>query len=108
MPEAEQDTSGEATGVETNTTTVEETPAAATTTTTTTTEETPAPKTSDGAADGDAEDGDDKPAEEEECQAVFSPVVQLDKAEEMTGEEEESCLFDNRALLYRYVDQVGA
>ena len=109
MPEAEQDTPGEATAVETKVT-AEETPAAAAAASavaaaaTTASEDAPAPK----AADGDAEDADDKPAEEEECQAVFSPVVQLDKAEEMTGEEEENCLFDSRALLYRYVDQVGA
>lgn len=45
----------------------------------------------------DAEDGDedgDEGAAEEECQAEFKPLVQLEEVETSTGEEEETCLFE--------------
>lgn len=37
---------------------------------------------------------DDAPAAEEECQAEFKPVVQLDEVETRSGEEDEEVLTD--------------
>mmetsp|Transcript_5923 Transcript_5923/g.20421 ORF Transcript_5923/g.20421 Transcript_5923/m.20421 type:complete len:251 (-) Transcript_5923:41-793(-) len=39
---------------------------------------------------------------EEECQAEFKPVVQLEKAEVTTGEESEEVKLEYKAKLYRY------
>eukprot|EP00798_Chlamydomonas_sp_ICE-L_P009743 gene9743-7618_t len=57
-----------------------------------------APPAAEGAEDGD---GDEK-AVEEECQAEFKPLVQLEEVETSTGEEEEECLLDLKCKLYRY------
>lgn len=47
------------------------------------------------AADGEeGEEGDDGAAPEEECQAEFKPIVQLDEVETSTGEEDEDLLFE--------------
>ena len=44
-------------------------------------------------ADEEGEGGDEEgAAPEEECQAEFKPLVQLDEVETSTGEEEEDCL----------------
>jgi len=43
------------------------------------------------AADGDEEDG---AAAEEECQAEYKPVVQLEEVETSTGEEDEEALLE--------------
>jgi Ran-binding protein 1 len=45
------------------------------------------------AAGGEGED-DDGAAPEEECQAEYKPVVQLDEVETSTGEEDEEALVD--------------
>ena len=49
-------------------------------------------------ASGEAAGGeggeDDEAAPEEECNAEFKPVVQLDEVEVSTGEEDEASLFD--------------
>eukprot|EP00877_Chromochloris_zofingiensis_P011831 jgi/Chrzof1/6901/Cz02g02200.t1 len=50
------------------------------------------------AAEG--EEGDAAP--EEECQAEFKPVVQLDEVETTTGEEEEESLLELKCKLYRF------
>ncbi len=42
----------------------------------------------------EGDDGDDAEAAEEECQAEFKPLVQLEEVETSTGEEEETCLFE--------------
>ncbi len=45
------------------------------------------------AADEEGEGGDEEgAAPEEECQAEFKPLVQLEEVETSTGEEEEECL----------------
>mmetsp|Transcript_32483 Transcript_32483/g.71723 ORF Transcript_32483/g.71723 Transcript_32483/m.71723 type:complete len:240 (+) Transcript_32483:118-837(+) len=59
----------------------------------------PAAKTGD--EDG-AEGEDDGAAPEEECQAEFKPVVQLEEVETSTGEEDEDALVDLKAKLYRF------
>ena len=46
-------------------------------------------------------------AAEEECQAEFEPLVQLDKVEVKSGEEEEEALLAYKAKLYRY-DTAGS
>jgi len=46
-----------------------------------------------GAAAADGED-DDAAAAEEECQAEYKPVVQLEEVETSTGEEDETCLLE--------------
>lgn len=47
--------------------------------------------TAETAADGDEEDG---AAPEEECQAEYKPVVQLEEVETSTGEEDEQALLE--------------
>jgi len=50
-----------------------------------------------------AEDGGaDQQHEEEECQATFKPVVELDEVETTTGEEMETQLLEMKCKLYRY------
>jgi Ran-binding protein 1 len=46
------------------------------------------------AAAADAGEGDDGADPEEECQAEFKPLVQLEEVETSTGEEDEECLID--------------
>lgn len=48
------------------------------------------------------EGGDDEAAVEEECQAEFKPLVQLDEVETSTGEEEEEALLEMKCKLYRW------
>ncbi|KAG2487841.1 hypothetical protein HYH03_013558 [Edaphochlamys debaryana] len=54
----------------------------------------------------DAEDGGDEEGEggaaEEECQAEFKPVVQLEEVETKSGEEDEEALVDLKCKLYRF------
>lgn len=47
--------------------------------------------TTEAAADGDEDDG---AAAEEECQAEYKPVVQLEEVETSTGEEDEEALVE--------------
>lgn len=55
----------------------------------------PAATAAEGGDGGEAADGgDDDAAAEEECQAEFKPVVQLDEVETSTGEEDEECMVD--------------
>lgn len=49
-----------------------------------------------------ADAGDDDAAPEEECQAEFKPVVQLDEVETSTGEEDETSLLELKCKLYRF------
>lgn len=51
------------------------------------------------AADGEEDDG---AAPEEECQAEYKPVVQLEEVETSTGEEDEEALTELKCKLYRY------
>jgi Ran-binding protein 1 len=51
------------------------------------------------AADGEDEEG---AAAEEECQAEYKPVVQLEEVETSTGEEDEEALTELKCKLYRY------
>jgi Ran-binding protein 1 len=55
--------------------------------------------TAETAADGDEEDG---AAAEEECQAEYKPVVQLEEVETSTGEEDEEALLESKCKLYRF------
>lgn len=50
----------------------------------------------------DAAEGDEGANPEEECQAEFKPVVQLDEVETSTGEEEETSLLELKCKLYRF------
>ncbi|EFJ43759.1 hypothetical protein VOLCADRAFT_76590 [Volvox carteri f. nagariensis] len=52
----------------------------------------------DGAEDGDEGGG----AAEEECQAEFKPVVQLEEVETKSGEEDEDALVELKCKLYRF------
>ncbi|KIZ02871.1 putative Ran-binding protein 1 c [Monoraphidium neglectum] len=54
------------------------------------------------AAAADAGEGDDGADPEEECQAEFKPLVQLEEVETSTGEEDEECLIDLKCKLYRF------
>ncbi|KAG2432580.1 hypothetical protein HXX76_008924 [Chlamydomonas incerta] len=58
-----------------------------------------APKPAD--EEGGDEDGGDA-APEEECQAEFKPVVQLDEVETKSGEEDEDALVELKCKLYRF------
>lgn len=58
-----------------------------------------APPAAAAAADGD-DDGAADP--EEECQAEFKPLVQLEEVETSTGEEDEESLLDLKCKLYRF------
>ncbi|CAG9464178.1 unnamed protein product [Pedinophyceae sp. YPF-701] len=59
-------------------------------------------------ANKDADGGDDDaPGEEEECQAEFKPVVQLEEVETKTGEEDEEPLFEAKCKLYRYASDTS-
>eukprot|EP00775_Hariotina_reticulata_P006441 gene6441-6670_t len=51
------------------------------------------------AADGE---DDDAAAVEEECQAEYKPVVQLEEVETSTGEEDETSLLELKCKLYRF------
>jgi len=53
------------------------------------------------AAAGGGED-DDGPAQEEECQAEFKPIVQLQEVETNTGEEDEDVALELKCKLYRF------
>mmetsp|Transcript_13647 Transcript_13647/g.23986 ORF Transcript_13647/g.23986 Transcript_13647/m.23986 type:complete len:228 (-) Transcript_13647:337-1020(-) len=53
-------------------------------------------------AEGAAEAEDNEPAAEEECQAEFKPLVQLEEVETSTGEEEEEALLEMKSKLYRF------
>lgn len=53
-----------------------------------------APSTTTATAEGEEGGDDDAPAAEEECQAEFKPVVQLDEVETRSGEEDEEVLLD--------------
>mmetsp|Transcript_11006 Transcript_11006/g.30181 ORF Transcript_11006/g.30181 Transcript_11006/m.30181 type:complete len:254 (-) Transcript_11006:383-1144(-) len=53
-------------------------------------------------AEEEGGDGEDEAAPEEECQAEFKPVVQLDEVETSTGEEDEDALLELKCKLYRY------
>mmetsp|Transcript_22850 Transcript_22850/g.32912 ORF Transcript_22850/g.32912 Transcript_22850/m.32912 type:complete len:209 (-) Transcript_22850:227-853(-) len=53
------------------------------------------------------EDEEDKPVEEEECQADFEPVVKLSEVDTKTGEEEEEVLYKQRAKLFRHAGEGG-
>lgn len=53
------------------------------------------------------EDGEDGAAAEEECQAEFKPVVQLEEVETSTGEEDEDLLFECKTKLYRFDQDSG-
>eukprot|EP00879_Flechtneria_rotunda_P003736 GHRR01003974.1.p1 GENE.GHRR01003974.1~~GHRR01003974.1.p1 ORF type:complete len:254 (+),score=109.96 GHRR01003974.1:98-859(+) len=55
--------------------------------------------TAAAAAEGDDEDG---AAQEEECQAEYKPVVQLEEVETSTGEEDEDSLLELKCKLYRF------
>ncbi|PNH10090.1 Ran-binding protein 1 c [Tetrabaena socialis] len=56
----------------------------------------------EGGEEGE-EGGDDAAAgAEEECQAEFKPLVQLDEVEAKSGEEEEDTLVDLKCKLYRF------
>lgn len=46
--------------------------------------------------------GDDGPHPEEECQATFKPVVELEEVETTTGEESETALLEIKCKLYRF------
>uniref|UniRef100_A0A7S0NBZ4 RanBD1 domain-containing protein n=1 Tax=Chlamydomonas leiostraca TaxID=1034604 RepID=A0A7S0NBZ4_9CHLO len=61
-----------------------------------------APKPAADAEEGGADGDDNEPAVEEECQAEFKPVVQLDEVETSTGEEEEDALLELKSKLYRF------
>eukprot|EP00798_Chlamydomonas_sp_ICE-L_P031317 gene31317-6464_t len=52
----------------------------------------------EGEEDGEGEEA----AVEEECQAEFKPLVQLEEVETSTGEEDEECMLDLKCKLYRY------
>jgi len=52
-----------------------------------------------------AEGGDEY--QEEECQAEYKPVVQLDAVETKTGEEDEEVLYEQKCKLYRYDTESG-
>mmetsp|Transcript_18362 Transcript_18362/g.51459 ORF Transcript_18362/g.51459 Transcript_18362/m.51459 type:complete len:247 (-) Transcript_18362:233-973(-) len=52
-------------------------------------------------AGGDGEEGGDG-HQEEECQATFKPVVELDEVETTTGEELENQLLEMKCKLYRF------
>jgi Ran-binding protein 1 len=58
------------------------------------------------AAGGDGADGaandEDGPAQEEECQAEFKPIVQLQEVETNTGEEDEDVSLELKCKLYRF------
>lgn len=56
-------------------------------------------------ADGEGDDGE--PAAEEECQAEYKPLVQLDEVETSTGEELEDLLFECKTKLYRFDPDSG-
>ncbi|KAG1665054.1 hypothetical protein FOA52_012472 [Chlamydomonas sp. UWO 241] len=64
-----------------------------------------APPKAEGEED-DGEGGEDD-APEEECQAEFKPLVQLEEVETSTGEEEEECLFECKTKLYRFDQDSG-
>lgn len=52
--------------------------------------------------------GDDEhQTEEDECQAEFKPIVQLQEIETATGEEEEICWADFKCKLYRFDNDAG-
>ncbi|GBF89434.1 RAN binding protein [Raphidocelis subcapitata] len=61
----------------------------------------PAAEASGAAAAEGGEDGEAADPEEE-CQAEFKPVVQLDEVETSTGEEDEDCIIDLKCKLYRF------
>lgn len=61
---------------------------------------TAAPPKAEGEEEGGGED--ESAAVEEECQAEFKPLVQLDEVETSTGEEEEDCLLEIKTKLYRF------
>ncbi|GAX86097.1 hypothetical protein CEUSTIGMA_g13510.t1 [Chlamydomonas eustigma] len=63
----------------------------------------PAAKEAEDEGEGDEEGG----AAEEECQAEFKPLVQLEEVETSTGEEEEDCLFECKTKLYRFDGDSG-
>lgn len=50
----------------------------------------------------EAGDDDNEAAAEEECQADFKPVVQLEEVETSTGEEDEESLLELKCKLYRF------
>lgn len=56
------------------------------------------------AEDAEGAEGEDEggAAPEEECQAEFKPVVQLDEVETKSGEEEEDALVELKCKLYRF------
>ncbi|KAF8069562.1 RANBP1C [Scenedesmus sp. PABB004] len=53
-------------------------------------------------AGGEGGDEDDAAAAEEECQAEYKPVVQLEEVETSTGEEDEQALVELKCKLYRF------
>jgi Ran-binding protein 1 len=55
-----------------------------------------------GAATEKAEEDGEEPAEEEECQAEFKPVVQLEEVDVKTGEEDEDVTFEQKCKVYRF------
>eukprot|EP00878_Enallax_costatus_P001073 GHUV01001210.1.p1 GENE.GHUV01001210.1~~GHUV01001210.1.p1 ORF type:complete len:255 (+),score=105.42 GHUV01001210.1:83-847(+) len=55
--------------------------------------------TAETAAEGDEDDG---ATAEEECQAEYKPVVQLEEVETSTGEEDEEALLELKCKLYRF------
>lgn len=61
------------------------------------------------AAEEDGADGgdDDAEAAEEECQAEFKPIVQLEEVETNTGEEDEDVLLELKCKLYRFDNDAG-
>jgi Ran-binding protein 1 len=63
----------------------------------------PVAKEAEDEGEGDEEGG----AAEEECQAEFKPLVQLEEVETSTGEEDEDCLFECKTKLYRFDGDSG-
>ncbi|MEW5305648.1 MAG: hypothetical protein WDW36_008174 [Sanguina aurantia] len=65
-----------------------------------------APTAAFGAPKAEGEEGDEAEGEgaapEEECQAEFKPLVQLEEVETKSGEEEEEVLMDLKSKLYRF------
>ncbi|KAF6265225.1 RanBP1 domain-containing protein [Scenedesmus sp. NREL 46B-D3] len=57
---------------------------------------------SDGGAAAAEGEEDDGAAPEEECQAEYKPVVQLEEVETSTGEEDEEALAELKCKLYRF------
>ncbi|KAK9837640.1 hypothetical protein WJX74_001828 [Apatococcus lobatus] len=54
-----------------------------------------------------ASGADEENADEEECQAEFQPLVQLQEVETTTGEEAETTLVDFKCKLYRFDNDSG-